>query len=176
MACSPLNVNQRFRARCRLHLQREALLAICFVLVFCLVYSSTLKIEVTYSSETSVYFQRATRPYIPEDRPIHNHRGENLKSYTIPYFSTLIMEVKCFSQTSVDFNRNKKRTKLRGLSPQARTTRRYIPEDTNLHKHRYENLKSCKRNNLCQNCCFMNRSIVNIRTVKNVCRLRDVAS
>jgi hypothetical protein len=36
-----------------------------------------------YSSETSFYFQRATRHYIPEDRTLHNHRCENLKSYNI---------------------------------------------------------------------------------------------
>jgi hypothetical protein len=37
------------------------------------------------------------------------------------------MEVICFSETSVDTER---------------TTRRYIPEDATLHKHRCENLKS----------------------------------
>jgi hypothetical protein len=35
-------------------------------LVSCSVYSSTLKIEEIYSSETSVDFQRTTRRYIPE--------------------------------------------------------------------------------------------------------------
>jgi hypothetical protein len=34
--------------------------------------------EATYSSETSVDFQRATRLCIPEDRTLHNHRCENL--------------------------------------------------------------------------------------------------
>jgi hypothetical protein len=29
----------------------------------------------TYSSETSIYFQRTTRSYIPEDRIRHNHEG-----------------------------------------------------------------------------------------------------
>jgi hypothetical protein len=37
------------------------------------------------------------------------------------------METTCFSETAVDFQR---------------TTQRYIPEDTNLHNHRCENLKS----------------------------------
>jgi hypothetical protein len=36
---------------------------------------------VTYSSETSVAFQRTTRHYIPEHRSLHNHRFVNLKSY-----------------------------------------------------------------------------------------------
>jgi hypothetical protein len=37
--------------------------------------------EATCSSETSVDFQRTTQCYIPEDRILHNHRRENLKSY-----------------------------------------------------------------------------------------------
>jgi hypothetical protein len=37
--------------------------------------------EATYSSETSVDFQRNTRRYIPEDRTFRNHRCENLKLY-----------------------------------------------------------------------------------------------
>jgi hypothetical protein len=36
-----------------------------FILASCFAYSSTLKMEVTYSSETSVAFQRITRRYIP---------------------------------------------------------------------------------------------------------------
>jgi hypothetical protein len=39
------------------------------------------------------------------------------------------MEATCSSETSVDFQR---------------TTRRYIPEDSPLHNHRFENLKSYK--------------------------------
>jgi hypothetical protein len=53
-----------------------------FTLVSCLAYSSTPKIEAIYSSETSVDFQRTKRRYIPEDIALHNHRRENLKSYT----------------------------------------------------------------------------------------------
>jgi hypothetical protein len=33
------------------------------------------------SSEMSADFQRTTRPYIPEDRTLYNHRCENLRSY-----------------------------------------------------------------------------------------------
>jgi hypothetical protein len=43
---------------------------------------STLKMEAMCPSETSVDTQRTTRRYIPEDRTIHNHCCENLKSYT----------------------------------------------------------------------------------------------
>jgi hypothetical protein len=42
------------------------------------------------------------------------------------YSSTLKMEAICSSEMSVDFQR---------------ATRRYIPEDRNLHNHRRENLK-----------------------------------
>jgi hypothetical protein len=35
----------------------------------------------TYSSETSIHFERTTRRYIPEDRTLHNGLCENLKSY-----------------------------------------------------------------------------------------------
>jgi hypothetical protein len=40
------------------------------MLVSCLAYSSTLKMEATYTSETSVYFQRTTWRYIAEDRAL----------------------------------------------------------------------------------------------------------
>jgi hypothetical protein len=52
-----------------------------FTLVSCSAYSSTLKMEAVYYSETSVDFQRTTRRYIPEDGTLHNHRCKNLKSY-----------------------------------------------------------------------------------------------
>jgi hypothetical protein len=48
---------------------------------FFLAYSSTLKMEATYSPEKSVDFQRNTRRYIPEDSTPYNHRCENLISY-----------------------------------------------------------------------------------------------
>jgi hypothetical protein len=49
--------------------------------VACLAYSSTLKMEATYSSETLADFQWNTRRYIPGDRILYNRRCENLKSY-----------------------------------------------------------------------------------------------
>jgi hypothetical protein len=39
--------------------------------------------EATCTYETTVDFQRTTRPYIPEDRTLHNHRCENLKPYMV---------------------------------------------------------------------------------------------
>jgi hypothetical protein len=38
--------------------------------------------EAACSFETLVDIQRTTRRYIPEEIPLHNHRYENLKSYT----------------------------------------------------------------------------------------------
>jgi hypothetical protein len=43
-----------------------------FRLVSCVAYSSTLKMEATCSSETSVDFQQTTQCYIPEDRALHD--------------------------------------------------------------------------------------------------------
>jgi hypothetical protein len=53
-----------------------ALLAPASTLVSCLAYSSTLKIEATCSSETSVHFQWTTWHYISEHRTLHNNCRE----------------------------------------------------------------------------------------------------
>jgi hypothetical protein len=42
-----------------------------FTLLSCSTYFSTLKMEATCSSRTSIDFQRTTRRYIPEDRTLH---------------------------------------------------------------------------------------------------------
>jgi hypothetical protein len=47
-----------------------ALLATCFTLLSCLAYSSTLKMEAKYYSESSADFQWNTWLYIPEDRDL----------------------------------------------------------------------------------------------------------
>jgi hypothetical protein len=52
----------------------------CFMLVSCLPYSLTSKMEAAFSSETSVDFQQITWRYTPDDRTLHNHCCENLKS------------------------------------------------------------------------------------------------
>jgi hypothetical protein len=49
---------------------------------FARVISSTLKMEATRSSETSVY-NIPTGRHIPEDGILHSHRHENLKSYIL---------------------------------------------------------------------------------------------
>jgi hypothetical protein len=47
------------------------LLATCFTLVSWFAYSLALKMEVTWSSETSADYQQTTRHYIPEDRILY---------------------------------------------------------------------------------------------------------
>jgi hypothetical protein len=79
--CSSSKVNRRFGGN------QRSLLPF-FTLVSCSAYSLTLKMEETYSSETSVDFQLTTRRYIPEDSALHNHRCENLKSYILGNHST----------------------------------------------------------------------------------------
>jgi hypothetical protein len=96
-AYTPLKVNRNYGGTCRLHPQgrrisqarnqhevgsMQALLTAYFMLVSCLAYSAP-KMKATYSSETSVSFQRTTGRYIPNDRTLQNHRCENLKCYNI---------------------------------------------------------------------------------------------
>jgi hypothetical protein len=75
---NPLKAKQKTSMK---HTASRALLAACFMLVSFSAFPSTLKMEATCFSETSVGFQRATWSYNPEDRILHNHRCENLKSY-----------------------------------------------------------------------------------------------
>jgi hypothetical protein len=89
--CSPLKVNRRFGRICCLHFygwrvsqarnQHEAGRQV--KAVSCLAYSSTLKMEASSSSETSVGFWLTTLSSIPEDSTLHNHRCENFKSYIL---------------------------------------------------------------------------------------------
>jgi hypothetical protein len=56
------------------------MLATCSKQLTCLAYSSTLKMEATCSSETSVDFQRTTLRYISQGIILNNHCYENLKT------------------------------------------------------------------------------------------------
>jgi hypothetical protein len=100
--CSPLKVNWRFGGTYRLHLQgrrisraRNQRESRCLSLppaltpFSCSAYSSTLKTEAIYSSETSLDIQRTTRRYIPEDSTLRYHRCENLKSYSKIHYKLL---------------------------------------------------------------------------------------
>jgi hypothetical protein len=44
--------------------------------------------EATFSSETSINFQRITPRYILEDRAVYNYNRENLKSYIVEDLQT----------------------------------------------------------------------------------------
>jgi hypothetical protein len=50
-----------------------ALLVKCLMLISCLAYFLTLKMEATCSPKMSVAFQQTTWHYIPEDRTLHDH-------------------------------------------------------------------------------------------------------
>jgi hypothetical protein len=59
---------------------RVILITACLLIVSCLAYSSTPKMEAQRSSETSVRVYRATRRHISEDNICNSHRCENLES------------------------------------------------------------------------------------------------
>jgi hypothetical protein len=63
----------------------RALLAVCFMLVLCLAYSSAVKMVICFS-ETLVDFHQTTQHYILQDRVLHSHCCENLKSCNILLF------------------------------------------------------------------------------------------
>jgi hypothetical protein len=67
-------------------IESQALLATCLMLVSCVAYSSTLKMEVTCCFKTLADFQQTTQQYIPENRNLRNHCCENLKYYSLPFF------------------------------------------------------------------------------------------
>jgi hypothetical protein len=82
--CSSLKGNRRFGRTCRLYLwgrKIKTLLAAVFILISCLVCSSTLKMEMTYYSETSVDLQQIIRRYMLEDRRFHKRHCKNLISF-----------------------------------------------------------------------------------------------
>jgi hypothetical protein len=55
----------------------------CFMLVFWLDYSSTLKMAGMCSSDMSFNFHRTTWHYIPEEKSLLNYCSESLKSYKL---------------------------------------------------------------------------------------------
>jgi hypothetical protein len=67
--CSPLKVNQRFGGTCRLHLQGRR---IC---------QARNQRGSRWKAQMSINCQRTIGRYMPEDRTLHYHRCENLKSF-----------------------------------------------------------------------------------------------
>jgi hypothetical protein len=77
---------------------------------------STLNLDVTCSSETSVCFQRITRNYIPESTTFYNNRYEILKSYVgSVWFCHCWFCFQSFSMKSACFRRNRWKCVLRHL-------------------------------------------------------------
>jgi hypothetical protein len=64
-----------------------------FMVLSCLVYSSTLKMETIYSSERSVYFRPTTRLYVPGHRTLHSHGYGNLTPNNL---TAMFITVCCF--------------------------------------------------------------------------------
>jgi hypothetical protein len=60
---------------------------------FCLAYSSTLKMEATFSFETLVDFRRATRRYIPEDRTVQSQLSPSQVCKTEAHLMSLNVSV-----------------------------------------------------------------------------------
>jgi hypothetical protein len=83
--CGPIKVNQRFRRKYILHI---------FTPVSCLVYSSTLKMETTYSSETFVNFKR---DYVEFEVLTAVVRTSTMSLDTTPYFPLKMN--RCFGGT-----------------------------------------------------------------------------
>jgi hypothetical protein len=67
--CSTSKLNRNCIGTCSSYV---VLLTTCFKLVSCLSYSSALKMEAIYSSETSIGVHRTIRRYIPIDRTFQN--------------------------------------------------------------------------------------------------------
>jgi hypothetical protein len=78
-----LKANWRFGRIFHNHLQgqmiSQALLATRFMLISCLAYFLTMKMEAKCSFDMSVDIQQTTRCYIPKCRTFHNHLREHLK-------------------------------------------------------------------------------------------------
>jgi hypothetical protein len=117
MPCSPLKVSRRFGGTYHLYLQSqrinqaknqrqcrwqaELLLPPDYTLFYCSAYSSTWKLEVICSFETSADFQRTTRHCIPEDSTLQK------KSYvTLEHHVTHESICKCLLNniTELTFN------------------------------------------------------------------------
>jgi hypothetical protein len=86
------------------------------MLVSCLAYTSSLKIEATHSSKTSVDFWRNKWSYISEDRTLYNHRYENLKSYTL--FAWIFYDL-----LNTEFNHCRIRHGIKGVYSEDRGSR-----------------------------------------------------
>jgi hypothetical protein len=74
-SCNPLKVSQRFGATCRFHFQGRRISRCEAGSKQSLAYSLTQKMQVTYSSKTSIEFQRTKQRFVPEDGTLFRDTG-----------------------------------------------------------------------------------------------------
>jgi hypothetical protein len=85
--------------------------SVCFMLIPCLAYTSTPKMEVSCSSKTSTDFQRITRSFIPET--LHHNLCDSLKSYVYTISDLIIHHV---TKTVQNVRRRPESTSEHGVS------------------------------------------------------------
>lgn len=78
--CTPLKISRRFGVVCHLCLQDRRISQTIPACSRQQVGFSTLKVDLTFSSQTAIDLQWATRRFMPEDRTGLVHRCENRKS------------------------------------------------------------------------------------------------
>jgi hypothetical protein len=133
----PLRVSLRSGGTCRLHLQDlnawKALSADCFMLVSSLVSLQPWRWRQHVSLNRGLTAPLTTWRYIPEDRPLHNHGSENLKSQ-IPYLIFFLGEGSHFRYcTSVSaLEKRWKAQSIKSFPPSASTS---ITEQTELRNY-----------------------------------------
>jgi hypothetical protein len=76
--CCPLKVNRRFRENPPLPSPLLATITLISYLAY-----STLKMEMIYSSETPIEFQRIAGRYIPKDRTLRDKECHLLRCYAV---------------------------------------------------------------------------------------------
>jgi hypothetical protein len=79
-----------------------AFLAPCFMLVSCMAYTSTLKMEVTFFSKTWADFQWTTQHYIPEERTVlcKDCQWSNLIEMDLNYWKNFYQAPQCVHRIS----------------------------------------------------------------------------
>jgi hypothetical protein len=81
------------------------LLTYC-TLVSCLAFYSTLKMEDSFSSETSVDIRKTIRQDVPEDSILHNYRCKNIESYSLKCNFSSFPEQKIYNERMDRFRLN----------------------------------------------------------------------
>jgi hypothetical protein len=131
-------------------------LANCFMLVFCVSYSSTLKIEATCTSETSVGFQRTALRYIQRIeffslRMLCDHVSQRMFTFAVSSTSDILQTTQRVSAWFRNWNclhtgyclRGVQRNVKRGKYSVPNSIRTVFPRNTTLQLH-HRNFR-CRR-------------------------------